>query len=98
MGGAVVALRARGINPMESGLGFVILINLGITFIIPGISIGGHVGGLVGGLIAGYLLFDLGERRRAAALALGGCLVLAVAARRRFDRGGRRAGAVAVAG
>jgi membrane associated rhomboid family serine protease len=89
MGGAVVAMRARGIDPMESGLGFVILINLAITFLIPGISIGGHVGGLLGGLIAGYLLFDLGERRRAATLALAGCVALAVAA---------VAGSIAVAG
>jgi membrane associated rhomboid family serine protease len=89
MGGAVVAMRARGIDPTESGLGFVILINLGITFLIPGISIGGHIGGLLGGLIAGYLLFDLGERRRTAALALAGCAALAVAA---------VAGSIAVAG
>jgi membrane associated rhomboid family serine protease len=89
MGGAVIALRARGISPMESGLGLVIILNLGITFIIPGISIGGHIGGLVGGLIAGYLLFDVGERRRADALAVAGCVALAVAA---------VAGAIAVAG
>ncbi|MGI8592950.1 MAG: rhomboid family intramembrane serine protease [Solirubrobacteraceae bacterium] len=89
MGGAVVALRARGINPMDSGLGMVILLNLGITFIIPGISIGGHLGGLAGGLIAGYLLFEVGERRRADILALGGCLALAALA---------VAGSIAVAG
>ena len=89
MGGAVVALRARGINPMESGLGMVILLNLGITFIIPGISIGGHLGGLAGGLIAGYLLFEVGERRRADILALGGCVALAALA---------VAGSIAVAG
>ena len=60
MGGAVVAMRARGINPMESGLVLVIVLNLGITFIIPGISIGGHVGGLVAGYVAGELLMSIG--------------------------------------
>ena len=80
MGGAVIALRARGIKPMESGLGMVIIINLGITLVIPGISIGGHVGGLVGGAIAGFLLFELGERRRQDLIAYAGCAVLAAAA------------------
>jgi membrane associated rhomboid family serine protease len=89
MGGAVVAMRARGINPMESGLVLVIVLNLGITFIIPGISIGGHLGGLAGGLIAGYLLFDVGERRRAELPALAACAALGAAA---------IAGAIAVAG
>jgi membrane associated rhomboid family serine protease len=80
MGGAVIALRARGINPMESGLGVVILLNLGITFIIPGISIGGHVGGLIGGVVAGWLLFEVGERMHRDAIAYIGCAVLAVGA------------------
>src|SRR3954468_3966070 len=80
MGGAVIALRARGINPMDSGLGMVIILNLGITFIIPGISIGGHLGGLIGGAIAGFLLFEVGERMGRNALAYAGCAVLAVGA------------------
>jgi membrane associated rhomboid family serine protease len=80
MGGAVIALRARGINPMDSGLGMVILLNLGITFIIPGISIGGHVGGLLGGVIAGALLFEFGERMGRNALAYAGCALLAALA------------------
>ena len=54
-GYAVVAQFVRGINPMQTGLGAVILLNLAFTFLVPGISIGGHVGGLVGGLVAGAL-------------------------------------------
>ncbi len=46
MGAALVVMRNRGINPMESGLGLWIGLNLLITFTIPGISIGGHIGGL----------------------------------------------------
>ena len=41
--------RDRGINIMQSGLGGLILINLLITFAIPGISKAGHIGGLIGG-------------------------------------------------
>jgi membrane associated rhomboid family serine protease len=65
MGAAIVAMRARGINPMQSGIGVVLLLNLAITF-LPGvnISIGGHVGGLIAGSLVGYLMLDVAERRR----------------------------------
>lgn len=76
MGAAVIVMRSRGINPMESGLGLLILLNLGITFLVPGISIGGHLGGLVGGGLAAFVLFGLRDRLRvpspvATALAAG---------------------------
>ena len=64
MGAAVVVMRNRGINPMESGLGLWLGLNLLITFTIPGISIGGHLGGLAGGALSALLLFDLPERVR----------------------------------
>ena len=64
MGAAVVVMRNRGMNPMESGLGLWIGLNLLITFTIPDISIGGHIGGLIGGALAALLLFDLRERVR----------------------------------
>jgi membrane associated rhomboid family serine protease len=80
MGGAVIALRARGINPRDTGLVMLIVLNLGITFIIPGISIGGHLGGLIGGAVAGFLLFEIGERMGRDVIAYIGCAALAAAA------------------
>jgi membrane associated rhomboid family serine protease len=62
MGAAVAAMRSRGIDPFATGLGGTIVLNLIITFAIPGISIGGHVGGLIGGFLAGHLLLDVGPR------------------------------------
>jgi membrane associated rhomboid family serine protease len=64
MGAAVVVMRNRGINPMESGLGLWLGLNLVFTFAIPGISIGGHLGGLIGGALAAFLMFDLRDRIR----------------------------------
>jgi membrane associated rhomboid family serine protease len=64
MGAAIVVMRNRGINPMESGLGLWLGINLVFTFAIPGISIGGHIGGLIGGALAAALMFDLRDRIR----------------------------------
>lgn len=63
MGAAVAAMRSRGINPFQTGLGSTIVLNLLITFAIPGISIGGHVGGLIGGFVAGWILTDLGPKQ-----------------------------------
>ena len=80
MGAAILAQRARGIDFMQSGLGITLLLNLGITFVIPNISIGGHIGGLVAGGIVGYLMFEIAERRRIAMTpVLAVCAVLAVA-------------------
>ena len=31
---------------------WLILVNLGLSFAIPNVSIGGHIGGLVGGVVA----------------------------------------------
>jgi membrane associated rhomboid family serine protease len=56
MGAAFVGLRHRGVNPLTTGIGTVLLLNLLITFTIPGIAIGGHIGGLVGGAIAGWVV------------------------------------------
>jgi membrane associated rhomboid family serine protease len=82
MGAAILAMRARGIDPMQSGLGVTLMLNLVITFLIPGISKGGHVGGLVAGGIIGYLLFEIADRRRwsdTTVIAVGAVLGVALA-------------------
>ena len=58
MGAAFVAMLNRGLNPFTTGLGTTLLLNLFITFTIPGISIGGHLGGVVGGAIAGWVVLS----------------------------------------
>lgn len=58
--GALVVLQLRAKqNPWNSGLGGLIVINLIITFAVPGISIGGHLGGLIAGAVAGLLVTPL---------------------------------------
>jgi membrane associated rhomboid family serine protease len=79
MGAAVVEMRARGIDPMASGIPALIFINLLFSVTFSGrISIGGHVGGLIGGVLAALVL-GLGDRYRSQLLGLLGCLVLGAA-------------------
>jgi membrane associated rhomboid family serine protease len=61
MGAAVVALRARGIPPLSTSIGTLLVLNLIFTF-RPGVSIGGHIGGLAAGLVGGWLMFELAPR------------------------------------
>jgi len=78
-GALIVVAHYRGIPFWQSGLGFVLLLNIVFSLSVRGISIGAHLGGLVGGLLAGWLILELDERRRKPALAMAGCLLIAVA-------------------
>jgi fructose-specific phosphotransferase system IIC component len=63
---AVVVQRSRGVNPFDTGLGGLIVINLLFTFAFnESISVGGHLGGLIGGLLAGWIFVELPRRSRA---------------------------------
>jgi membrane associated rhomboid family serine protease len=61
---AAIGLHQRGINVWQSGVGGLIVVNLAITFIVPGISIGGHLGGLVGGFLVGAFMLRVPTTRR----------------------------------
>lgn len=60
---ATVGLWRRGINPFTTGIGTTLILNLFITFAIPGISIGGHIGGAVAGAICGLVMLAPAHRR-----------------------------------
>jgi membrane associated rhomboid family serine protease len=62
IGGAIALQLIRRINIWQSGIAGLALLLVIITFVRPGISIGGHLGGLVGGFVAGWLLVKLDER------------------------------------
>ena len=62
MGATFIAMRSRGINPFQTGIGPLIIINLVFTFAVPNISVGGHIGGLAAGALGGWILWEAGPR------------------------------------
>ena len=71
MGAAIALQRAAGVNWWSSGLGTLLVVNLLITFAVPGISIGGHLGGLVGGLATGAAMVAVDRHLRSMWSAVG---------------------------
>ena len=49
----------------QTGVGGLLAINLVLTFVIPGLSIGGHLGGLAGGTAVGSVMLQARPSRRA---------------------------------
>lgn len=80
MGASLIALRSHGFDPMRSGIGITLLLNLGITFVVPGISVGGHIGGLIGGLLSAWLLVVYRQKVGSEATATALCTLVAAAA------------------
>ncbi len=60
-GAGFVLARERGMESLATQLGFLILVNLAISFGASHISLGGHLGGLVGGVICAAVIIA-GER------------------------------------
>ena len=63
MAAAFVGYMLRGVNPLTTGIGTTLLLNVVITFSIPGISKGGHIGGAVAGAICGLVVLAPGHKR-----------------------------------
>jgi len=63
-GAVAIGLHQRGVDVWQSGVGGLIVINLVLSFVIPGIAIGGHLGGLVGGFLVGAFMLRVPTTRR----------------------------------
>jgi membrane associated rhomboid family serine protease len=60
-GAVFVIARGRGMDAIASEIGFLIVFNLILSFVLPRISIGAHVGGLIAGVICAAAIVA-GER------------------------------------
>ncbi|HEX6586549.1 MAG TPA: rhomboid family intramembrane serine protease [Solirubrobacterales bacterium] len=92
MAAVIVVARGRGIEEVASQFGLFVVLNLVLTFSIPGISVGGHIGGLIGGGLAAALVIFVERQlggRPGYAFELG-AIILMIA--------GTFVGAIAVAG
>jgi membrane associated rhomboid family serine protease len=80
MSAAFVLQRARGIDPWRSGIGPLIIFNLALPFVFPGlnVSIGGHVGGLIGGALAAIAIDRLAVVRRGDLVPVLACVAIAL--------------------
>jgi membrane associated rhomboid family serine protease len=79
MGAAVIAQRRAGIDIWRNGIGGLVVINMLLTFAVPGISIGGHVGGLVAGVVVGAIVFALDSAVRSQWAGTAACVAITVA-------------------
>jgi membrane associated rhomboid family serine protease len=58
----IVGYLRRGINPLTTALGGVLVVNVLLSF-SGGISFGGHLGGAVAGMICGWVMMAPAQRR-----------------------------------
>ena len=61
MAAAAIGMHRRGVNVFRTGIGTILVLNLVITFTIPGISVGGHLGGAISGAICGFVILAPGH-------------------------------------
>jgi len=77
-GAIMVIQRKSGASIWQSGLGGVLLINLAFTFLVPGVSIGGHIGGLATGALIALLYVAVVRAKQPEWSALVGAAMLSV--------------------
>ncbi len=77
--GAALVLEARRIWVFGGQAMGLVVFNLAITFIIPGVSIGGHVGGLIGGGLCALAYSSFRRSPAVATLSMAAVGVLSVA-------------------
>jgi len=63
-GAVAIGLHQRGVDVWQSGIGGLIVVELVLSFVIPGIAIGGHIGGLIGGFVCGAFMLRVPTTRR----------------------------------
>ncbi len=84
-GGLAAILMSQGRSMMQTSLGPLLLINLGLPLLVPGISFWGHLGGVAGGFavgaVLGYVPRRFGRTKNETLVAAGAVVVaLGVAA------------------
>jgi membrane associated rhomboid family serine protease len=77
--GAGLILEWQATGSLAGNYMMLIVINIAISFAVPGISIGGHLGGLAGGIVT-TLAFTHGARRRTAFAGIGTTAVVTLLA------------------
>jgi membrane associated rhomboid family serine protease len=79
--GALLILEYLSTGSLMGQAMVLILVNLALTFAVPGISIGGHLGGLAGGIVATYALmrYQVAPRRTMGIVIAAGVGVASVA-------------------
>jgi len=77
--GAALVLEARRIWVFGGQAMGLVVINLAITFLIPGVSIGGHIGGAIGGGLCALAFSSLRRSPALATLSMAAVGVLSVA-------------------
>jgi membrane associated rhomboid family serine protease len=76
---ATLVMHRRGVRFWDTGFGPLLLLNLGLGFLEPNISIGGHIGGLIAGALTAEIMLRARKLEMPALGYLGAAVVGAAA-------------------